>query len=406
MRIALLVFAFVTLATPLAAREWKEADGKTRFEADLVIVHKDKAIFEKPGGEIVVIPVSRLSPEDQAYLKTVAPAAKPVAPPATAASSNPAPARGVARLDLGGEPTKQVRRFDEMGWGVSSLAFSPQGLVAAGKMDRAVQLFDAVKEAKAATEDKLEHLGQVTCSAFSPAGDVLLTGGYTGQIQVWEVGKGGTLKRLHKYLGHSQQVRAIAFSPDGSRVLSGGEDAALHCWSVKDGRRVAAFDGFDHVMKACHWTADGARALATDGASLFEFDLKTSKEARKVGLLRSWAAGQAAAFSPDGATLVLGDRYDLRIFDTKTGKELAKLADNEIQWTAAVTPDGTRLLTGAAGKVNVWDLKAREKVGSIDLAGTYYVQSLAASPDSRYVAASPASAGQSLQVFRLPEPLK
>jgi WD40 repeat protein len=268
------------------------------------------------------------------------------------------------------------------------------------------RLFDAVKDARAATEDKLEHLGQVTCSAFSPAGDVLLTGGWSGQIQVWEVGQGGTLKRLHKYLGHSKPVRAIAFSPDGGRVLSGGDDAALHGWTVKDGRRAAALDGFDHVMKACQWTADGSRALATDGASLFEFDLKGQKQVRKVGLLGSWAAGQAAAFSPDGATLVLGNTYDLRVFDTKTGKELAKLADNEIQWTAAFTPDGTRLLSGGRGKVNVWDLKARQKVGSIDLAGTGYVQSLAASPDSRYVAASPASAGQSLQVFRLPDPLK
>jgi WD40 repeat protein len=175
---------------------------------------------------------------------------------------------------------------------------------------------------------------------------------------------------------------------------------------VKDGRRAAAFDGFDHTMKACGWTADGSRALATDGASLFEFDLKAQKEVRKVGLLRSWAAGQAAAFSPDSATLVLGDGYNLRVFGTSTGKELAKLADNEIQWTAEVTPDGTRLLAGGRGKINVWDLKAREKIASIDLAGTYYVQSLAASPDSRYVAASPASAGQSLQVFRLPDPLK
>src|SRR5262249_47351178 len=157
--------------------------------------------------------VSRLSPDDQAYLKTVPPAAKPAAPPEAAKDVGSAPARAVARLDLGGEPNKEVRRFENLGWGVASVAFSPHGLVAAGKMDRAVQLFDAVKDAKAATEDKLDHLGQVTCSAFSPAGDVLLTGGYSGQIQVWEVGKGGTLKRLHKYLGHSQQVRAIAFSP-------------------------------------------------------------------------------------------------------------------------------------------------------------------------------------------------
>jgi WD40 repeat protein len=76
--------------------------------------------------------------------------------------------------------------------------------------------------------------------------------------------------------------------------------------------------------------------------------------------------------------------------------------DNDTQWTLAFTPDGNRLLAGAAGKVNVWDFKKQRKIFSQATAGTGYIQCLAISPDSKHFAAIPSSAGQDLQVFRLP----
>ncbi len=41
---------------------------------------------------------------------------------------------------------------------------------------------------------------------------------------------------------------------------------------------------------------------------------------------------------------------------------------------------------------------------ALALGGVFYVQTLATSPDNKHAAAIPGSAGQDLQVFRLPNP--
>lgn len=119
-------------------------------------------------------------------------------------------------------------------------------------------------------------------------------------------------------------------------------------------------------------------------------------------MARSAAAGQTAAFSDDGSLVAAGDLYTVRLWDVTTGKELPKLEDNEIQWSAAFTPDGARLVTGGTGKINIWDVGKQRKISSIDTEGSGYVQCLAVSPDNLHVAAIPSSAGQDLQVFRIP----
>ena len=55
-----------------------------------------------------------------------------------------------------------------------------------------------------------------------------------------------------------------------------------------------------------------------------------------------------------------------------------------------------------AEQVDVGDFEKQRKIDSQATADTGYVQCLAISPDSKHVAAIPSSAGQDLQVFRLP----
>jgi len=97
----------VPLAASASGREWTDASGKFRVEAELVAIRNGKAILEKPDGTVLSIPVDKLSPDDQAFLKgqgTPAPAATtpatttPAATPATtpAVTAAPVTAEGAA----------------------------------------------------------------------------------------------------------------------------------------------------------------------------------------------------------------------------------------------------------------------------------------------------------------------
>lgn len=299
--------------------------------------------------------------------------------------------------------THEVRRFKNLGWNVNSLAFSPNGLfLAAGKLDRALLLFDVNEESRLDAAESLRSLGQVTACAFTPDASRLLAGGWSGQISIWEVAKPGRLKLVGQFVGHSKQVNCIAISSDSRFAVSGGRENKLRHWQLEGGKELGVFSDFQGAVKACHLSSDGRTALATDGATLLEIDLKKGQVVKHTPLAGSAAAGQTAAFSDDGSLVAAGDLYTVRLWDVPTGKELPKLEDNEIQWSAAFTPDGARLVTGGTGKINIWDVGKQRKISSIDTEGSGYVQCLAVSPDNLHVAAIPSSAGQDLQVFRIP----
>lgn len=411
------IFAFVFVlglgwVAGLPAREWSDSTGKFKIEAEFVSLEDGKVLLKKPDGGQVTIPLEKLSAADQKAAQKMA--SEPANPFEEAPSDEPKAVGGggkkgafvvIPPLD-GGPPVKsgEVRKFAKGTWGVHSLAFSPDGgMLAAGKNDRILELLDVVETSRLDVHEKLEHLGQVGPTMFSPDGTKLLTGGDSGEVVVWEVSAEKRLKEAAKFVGHSKETSAIAISPDGKYCLSGGEDKKVCYWRIEDGEELASFEGFEGKVKAVHVGKDG-RGYATDGSLFVTYNLRSKKEEGGRGkLCDSWASGQFAAFSPNGQYVAAGDSYNIRLWNVKTKRELGVLKDNEIQWSGAFTPDSDRLVTGGGGRVNVWNVERGKKIASLTTAGSYYVQCLAVSPDDLHVAAIPGSAGQSLQVFRIPK---
>ena len=317
-------------------------------------------------------------------------------------AGSPSPIR--LRKQDDGKPG-EVRRFPELGWGVTSLAFSPNGgFLAAGKMDEALLMFNVNEGSRQMSLEKLSQLRQVTACIFTPDGSKLLAGGYSGQILIWNVSKDGTLKEVGQFVGHSQEIDCIAVSSDGRFALSGSKEKKVRYWQIDTGKEQAAFGGFEGQLKACHIAPGGGRTgLATDGETLLHLDLARGKATKTSKLSSSVSSLEGAAISPDGTTVAVGDSKGVRLFSVRTGNELPKLEDNEMQWSAAFTPDGSRLITGGTSKVNVWDVRKQRKIASLPVGeGSAYIQNVATSADNKHIAAISRNAGQDLQVFRIP----
>src|SRR5262245_30166152 len=76
-------------------REWTDASGKFRIEAELVAVRNGKVILEKADGSVITVPLDKLSTADQEFLKAKEnpPPATPTIPAAgSAVAKAPAPA--------------------------------------------------------------------------------------------------------------------------------------------------------------------------------------------------------------------------------------------------------------------------------------------------------------------------
>lgn len=321
----------------------------------------------------------------------------------SASADVPAPSRPVMPATPGrpGDKPGEVARFNDITWGVKSLGFSPSGtLLAAGKPDAELKVFDVFNQSQAFSLNKLDLLDSIEQVMFTPSGTRLLAAGQRGHITVFSSTKEGQLKEVGQFAGHSSEITCIAVSADGKLALSGSSEKKARLWDIEKGQEIGLISGFEGKIKAVHISKTGRVGMATDGAKMIEFDCAPNmKVKREREFTRSWAAGQAAAFSPDGQTAAVGDSYHIRLFNLSTGKELPKLEGNEIQWTMTFTPDGNRLLSGGADKVNIWNVKQQKKVHVQAIPKSGYIQALAASPDNKHAAGAGRSA---VTVFRLP----
>ncbi len=149
-------------------------------------------------------------------------------------------------------PVKQ--EITEMGWGIKSLTFSPDGkFVAAGKADDFVEIYDVESGRKIFTEGRLREMGNISAITFSPDGKHLLAGGFKGVIKIWEVAENGLLTPLGEFTGHSREVSTIAVSPDNQHVLSGGAAKQIRYWSLKTQKEEFISESFEYGKIGVHY---------------------------------------------------------------------------------------------------------------------------------------------------------
>jgi WD40 repeat protein len=85
------------------------------------------------------------------------------------------------------------------------------------------------------------HRGRVLSLAYSPDGDMLVTGGghwkQFGELVLWDVGRRARRVTLH---GHRAWVESVAFAADGGTLVSAGgaqgQPGEVKVWEVRRSR--------------------------------------------------------------------------------------------------------------------------------------------------------------------------
>ena len=189
-------------------------------------------------------------------------------------------------------------------------------------------------------------------------------GGYTGQLDVWDISLG---QRLFTWQGPS--IQAASWASDNTRIaIAGGGD------STDDGYQ--RFSGHVHVFDIERKTRLlkvrlGSRTLASavtwhpNGESLAAGNAGGQVEVWDASTGRPWmitqlhvAAVSSLDWSPDGLRIASasGDG-GLKVWDPRNGDELLSLAnDKQPLTTVKWSSDGTRLAVGDnKGLIQVWD---------------------------------------------------
>jgi WD40 repeat protein len=203
-------------------------------------------------------------------------------------------AAGVPDADL--EESAQVRLWDvetasakgNLRGVFGDLAFSPAGnLLASGGRDGVIHVFEIAGGREVMTLDG--NIFMIDATAFSPTGAMLAAGNSDATIQLWDSTAGVMLKSL---TGHKSSVEFVAFDPSSAVLASLGsgvmitstvssgqlrmeidlvpEDKVVRFWDVETGKQVGSISVPDGVT-AVSFNADWSLVATADNKGLVQF---------------------------------------------------------------------------------------------------------------------------------------
>lgn len=278
---------------------------------------------------------------------------------------------------------------------ISALVFSPEGsLVRRANIDRLPEWLRQIPEAErswpALRQTLKRHTGSVNSVAFSPDGRLLASGSDDNTVKLWEVNTGQVYLTMR---GHSNSVISVAFSPDNQLLASGSIDSTVIIWEVKIGQVQQILNGDSGYLAIVAFSSDGL--LLGSGS----YDSSVKLLSVKTGEVRQILTGQSRALfpmalSPNGQLLAAKDgSTGVTLWSVETG-ELRQTLDTSgvfpVQ-SIAFSPDSRWLASGQWDKtinktIDLWSVETGELQKTLELRfGT--ARSVAFSPDSRLLAA-------------------
>ena len=235
-------------------------------------------------------------------------------------------------LDLGGDLQMALPRGDSK---ITSVAFSPDGnLMLTGDRDGAARLFNREGSEVLKIYGKARKVFSV---AFHPSGQYFLTGNFdTMNATLWDL-KGNQIQAFN---GHESIVFGVAFSPDGQWVLTGSRDKTVRLWDMQ-GRELLQVKRDIMSVVSTHSIAFSPHSNSFLTADREQTAAWYDLSGQVIAFLPGAYGCNAIAFSPDGQHIATGDLdHFIRIWSTQSRQDLAVGIDDFLEkYVCHFTPE-------------------------------------------------------------------
>jgi WD40 repeat protein len=277
----------------------------------------------------------------------------------------------------------------DVGGGISSLAFSPNGQTLAAGLQQRVKLVDV--NTGTLQGDFKGHRLAVRALAFFRDGERLASGSASwqqpGELKIWDLATG---KELVGPLEFKEASMAIAVAPDERTLAVGGPYTGLTLFDVATGQRRARQEAAH--LTALTYSPDGKQLISAGaGGKLALRDPITGTEQLTFGISGGEAVTHfwSLSCSPDGKLLASGNGFGvIHMWELPSGRLRATLRGDTLAiYSVAFFPDGKTLATANADyEVKLWDVATGQERITFRLGNR-----LAISPDGKLLAAAGAA---------------
>ena len=304
---------------------------------------------------------------------------------------------------------------------VYSMAFNGRGHLVVGNQNGTLSIWDVDRQHEL---NRIQaHDGRVTSVVYDGNRKQLVTGGWKGDIRLWDANQLTSKGELDRA---DSGFRLLRLAPHGDSLfaVTGKRGGRLERWNLESGQRIAETE----IPNLTVWTlavSHNGKYVATgqlDG-SVHVFDAESlevkvklkqlalrihgvafTKDETKVvtghtGHVQVWdiesgellstlkQQGRAVAIeSPDPDTLVIGWANAIRVFDIASSQEIRTLVTDSAVLNLEQCPDGRRLFAGTArGTCSAWDIDPVPDLDRLD-GHQAEVNVIAFSPNGEYVA--------------------
>lgn len=264
---------------------------------------------------------------------------------------------------------------------VYSIAFSPDGnLLVTGDARGAISLWRLADYQHVATF--VGHTYYVKSIAFSPNGHLLASSSDDDTVRLWDVSSGNCLRILDE---NTREAAGVAFSSDGQCVASASHDLTVKLWDVETGQCLRVLQGHSFVRSVA-FSPVGKILASSAGKTIKLWEVATGELLKTLEGHTDQAA--SVAFSPNGQRLASGS-WDktVRLWDVHTGECLNVLqGHHDWVWSVAFSPDGEILVSGSADKTaKLWQVKTGQCLETLR-GHRSWIRSVAFSPDGQTIA--------------------
>ena len=247
----------------------------------------------------------------------------------------------------------------------------------------------------------LGHSEPITCTAFSPDSQFVVTASLDGTARLWRTKTG---KEVQKFSEHRGPVNTVAFDPSGTQIASAGADRRVLLWNVDppaDPNQEIA--DIERLIKGEKVIPPTVRILGGLNANIqeiqFSRDGKQLVSAGNDNVVTVWSIAKAIAndandavvksqtlrghgdwirsvcFSDDGTEVLSGgDDLTWRSWRLADYREKLILGDGQGSiLDAEFTKDGGSIATAMKdGSIDLWDCRSGKSIASLTQGHDYF----------------------------------